>query len=256
MSAIPGWPVFPCCPDQGRCPDAPGKCRTCKAPLTVHGFKDASTDPAVIRGWWDRWPGANVAVATGAPGPDVLDVDVKPGGSGWAALNRLKRAGLLAGARMLVRTPRGGLHVYFAGTGQSCGSLPRHCLDFRSHGGYVIAPPSRVHGKAYEVLDCREAGGRLDWAAVKRVLDPPRPRKPAAVTWHGGELPAGVQRALAADAADRSKALFRLVGACVRAGMGEDAIYQLAGSYQPAQEKYGLRLDAEIARCLHRIGTP
>lgn len=66
--ASAGWPVFPCTPDGTAAPDH-------KAPLTAHGFKDATTDPARIRAWWHRWPDANVAIATGEPGPDVLDVD-------------------------------------------------------------------------------------------------------------------------------------------------------------------------------------
>ena len=89
----------------------------------------------------------------------------------------------------------------------------------------------------------------------RRLLDPPRPRTTPPGTWQGGELPPGVQRALAADATDRSAALHRLVGACVRAGMNEDTIHQLAGSYQPALEKYGARLDAEVERSLRRIGA-
>ena len=91
------WPVFPCRPDNPRCSHA-DKCRVCKSPLTEHGFHDAATDEAVIRAWWKRWPDANPAIATGAPGPDVLDVDVKPEGNGFSALNQLKQAGLLAGA--------------------------------------------------------------------------------------------------------------------------------------------------------------
>jgi hypothetical protein len=119
---------------------------------------------------------ANVSVATGAPGPDVLDVDVKPDGDGWAAFNRLKRAGLLAGAKALVRTPSGGLHSYYGGSGQRNGKLPRHHIDFRSAGGYVLAPPSRVHGRPYELLDHRAgACGHLDWQAAIRLLEPPRP---------------------------------------------------------------------------------
>jgi hypothetical protein len=74
--AATGWPVFPCRPDADPCPYLPGKCE-CKAPVTLNGFKDATTGPALIRGWWRRWPDANVAIATGAPGPDVLDVDIK-----------------------------------------------------------------------------------------------------------------------------------------------------------------------------------
>jgi hypothetical protein len=172
--AAAGWPVFPIRPNDRTC--SGGRECECKAPLTRNGFKDATTDETVIRSWWRKWPLANVAIATGEPGPDVLDVDVAAEGSGWAAFNRLKRAGLLTGARMLVRTPRGGLHVYFQGTGQGCGSLTRagHFIDFKTSGGYVLAPPSTVHGNPYELLDQRDATGRLDWQAARQMLDPPR----------------------------------------------------------------------------------
>lgn len=171
--AAAGWPVFPCRPDSPRCPHA-GKCRLCKSPLTEHGFHDATTGEAVIRAWWERWPDANPAIATGAPGPDVLDVDVKPEGNGFSALNQLKRAGILTGAAALVRTRSGGLHIYFAGTGQGCHALRRRHLDFKARGGYVLAPPSAVHGKPYELLDRRPGTAALDWPKVIAVLEPPR----------------------------------------------------------------------------------
>ncbi len=158
-----GWPVFPCKPGA-------------KQPATLHGFKDASTDPGVITRWWSRMPGANVAVATGAPAFDVLDVDVKADVDGLATMDRLKAAGLLAGALGIVRTPSGGLHVYFRGTRQGNGSLPGHGIDFRGLGGYVLIPPSTVDDAAYEVVDWRtDARGRaLDWQACKRLVMPPR----------------------------------------------------------------------------------
>jgi hypothetical protein len=251
--AARGWPVFPCRPDSPRCP-APERCQ-CKAPATPNGFKDATTDRAMIRTWWARFPSANVAIATGTPGPDVLDVDVKPDGSGFAALNRLKRCGLLTGAARLVRTRSGGMHIYYAGTAQRGGALPRHRLDFKAVGGYVLAPPSRIHGSPYELVDQRDGAAALDWQAAKRVLDPPRRpvRRPS--TWQGDELPPGVQRALAADASDRSAALHRLVGACVREGLDETAIHQLAADYPPAVEKYGARLPAEVDRSMRQIGV-
>jgi hypothetical protein len=257
--ATRGWPVFPCCPDQGGCPDAPGKCRTCKAPVgqaVPDGCLDATTDPGRIREWWRRWPSANVAIATGAPGPDVLDVDKKPAGTGYPALRKLTAAGLVAGAAMLTRTPSGGSHIYYAGTAQHCGSLPRHFIDFKAWHGYVLAPPSTIHGgRAYRLLDSRNSTTALDWADVKRILNPPRARQPVTGTWDGGELPSAVQRALAANVTDRSAALHRLVGACVWSGMPEDTIRQLAAAYQPALEKYGDRLAAEVERCMRKIGA-
>jgi hypothetical protein len=123
-----GWPVFPCQPGQ-------------KTPATAHGYLDATADPQQITRWFNRRPGANLAIATGAPGPDVLDVDQHgPAGNGYAAFNRLHRAGMLDGATAYVATPSGGLHAYFTGTTQRNGHLPAHHLDFRSQGGYIPHP--------------------------------------------------------------------------------------------------------------------
>jgi hypothetical protein len=153
------WPVFPCIPGE-------------KAPATKHGFLDATTDPDKITWWWSRNPERNVAIATGAPGPDVLDVDVHKEGSGFAAFNRLHRDGLLDGASAYIRTPSGGLHAYFTGSEQGNGRLPPHHLDFRSQGGYVVAPPSHVNGKPYELIKRADGHGGLEWVAVTRLLEP------------------------------------------------------------------------------------
>ena len=60
--AARGWPVFPCLPGQ-------------KIPATTHGYKDATTDEQQITSWFGRGLGWNLAIVTGAPGPDVLDID-------------------------------------------------------------------------------------------------------------------------------------------------------------------------------------
>jgi hypothetical protein len=190
--ASAGWPVFPCVPNG-------------KQPATAHGFKDANTDPDVIRSWWSRMPDANLAIATGAPGPDVLDVDMTDTGDGFGAMDRLKRAGLLRGALRLVRTPRSGLHLYFAGTDQgNRAHIGGHPLDFRGHGGYVLAPPSAVGGNPYVLTDTGAKGGPLDLAAVARLLMPPR--KPRRSARRGGV--AGLVRHVAKQAGgNRNEAL-------------------------------------------------
>jgi hypothetical protein len=160
--AAVGWPVFPCQPGQ-------------KTPATAHGYLDATTDPEQITRWFTRRPEANLAVATGAPGPDVLDVDQHgPAGNGYAAFGRLRRTGLLDGATAYVATPSGGLHAYFTGTTQRNGHLPACHLDFRSRGGYILAPPSHVGGKPYELIKTTGNHGDLEWATVTRVLEPQR----------------------------------------------------------------------------------
>jgi hypothetical protein len=171
------WPVFPCVPGE-------------KVPATRHGLLDATTDPDKITWWWSRNPGRNLAIATGSPGPDVLDVDVRKDGSGFAAFNRLRRGGLIDGASAYVRTPTGGLHAYFTGTEQANGRLPGHLLDFRSRGGYIVAPPSQVGGRPYELVRYQEGQARLDWAKVTRLLDP----QPQHRTEHSAERPTDASR--------------------------------------------------------------
>lgn len=157
-----GWATFPCLP--GR-----------KEPAVTHGFKDATIDPEIIRRWWRRWPTANVAIATGAPAVDVFDVDRKEAGNGYAALNAVKRAGMLDGTLALVQTRAGGLHVYLPGTDQPCGSIPHRFVDFKARGGYILCPPSVVDGRPYVRIEERSGTGKpLDWSAVRQLLDPPR----------------------------------------------------------------------------------
>ena len=160
--AAHGWPVFPCTTGQ-------------KTPATSHGHHDATTDHEQITAWFTRNPPWNLAIATGAPGPDVLDVDQHgPAGNGYAALARLSRARLIDGAAAYVRTPSGGLHAYFRGSDQRNGHLPAHHLDFRSHGGYILAPPSQVDDQPYQLIRTVDADGTLDWAAVTTLLEPQR----------------------------------------------------------------------------------
>ena len=166
-----GWNVFPCAPDS-------------KLPLTQHGFLDASSSHRRIEGWWGTHPAANVAIATGRPGPDVLDIDVHKDGSGWAALNELKRAGLVPDAGAVVKTPSGGGHYYYAGTDQRNGHLSGHHLDFRALGGYVVAPPSQVDGRPYVVVKHQPAGATFNWQAVRDHLSPSPQPKPAPPLMH------------------------------------------------------------------------
>jgi hypothetical protein len=125
-----------------------------------------------------------VAIATGTPRVDVLDVDVRGAQSGWAALRRLREAGVVTAGAPVVRTPSGGVHLYFFGTDQRSGSLPNEHLDFRSAGGYVLVPPSSVTTQTYSGdyswvrpgMPC----ARLDWEAATALLRPSPPPQPVA----------------------------------------------------------------------------
>lgn len=175
--AAAGIPVFPCRPGG-------------KTPLTEHGFTAATTNPGQIRAWWRTWPEANLAMPTGAPLWDVLDVDLKNGDSGYPALRRLTEAGLTGGWSHAVRTPSGGLHLYYAGTSEGNHALHQHKIDYRSAGGYVLLPPSTVdtdHGRRrYDTIDVRDPDQvtPFDWTAARNLLQPPTPTPVASIPEH------------------------------------------------------------------------
>ena len=125
--AARGWPVLWLKPHS-------------KAPATVHGVHDASVDPGTIRAWAARWPEGNVGIATGAPGPDVLDVDDPE-----AAGDIPQRCHALNGP--VVATARGVQYYLTGTTGRTVGL---GWGELRRRGVYVVCPPS-VHptGKLY-----------------------------------------------------------------------------------------------------------
>jgi len=175
--AAAGAPVFPCVPGA-------------KHPLTEHGYLDATTDRSTIQRWFgERWPTANLAVPTGAPGYDVLDVDVRGDANGWDAFYQARQAGLLAGWTHAVSTPSGGLHLYFPGTEQRSASVPSRHVDLRAAGGYVLVPPSVIDRggtlAGYTVTTRNDRPPRrLDWPAVRALLTPasPAPSQPSSAS--------------------------------------------------------------------------
>jgi hypothetical protein len=174
-----GKPTLPCKPD--------------KSPYTRHGFKDASTDPRRIHMWHSKWPGANIGMPTGErSGVWVLDLDLDrdKGIDGPAALEELPGE---MPETLTVRTPRGGLHLYFRhveGITNSPGGLPDG-IDVRGQGGYVVLPPSA--GYSWEHwAEVAEAPGWL--LEMVREKPPARtsPRRSLPRPWVEGErIPEG-----------------------------------------------------------------
>jgi Bifunctional DNA primase/polymerase, N-terminal len=180
-----GWPVFPCSP-KSKIPlyesphprDSPERA-TCRGECGRwgHGVLDATVDQALITEWWTRTPAANIGLACGAPGPDVVDFDIAHDKPGQLSFERLKDAGLLRGPIAVVTTPSGGWHVFFCGSQepQGNGALARHGVDFRGAGGYVVAPPSATPAGSYTLVEHREpAGIEVSFAAIRALLAPPR----------------------------------------------------------------------------------
>lgn len=147
---FPDHPIFPAAPS--------------KAPLTPHGFRDASTDPEQISAWWQRWPDALVAVPTGRQS-GILVVDIDPEALPW-----YERQEWQCGR---IHRTRRGLHLLYrmpdTPIGCSSAGFPKG-VDIRADGGYIIWWPS--HGG--EII-----GDALlpppEW--VLRLLSPPKVTK-------------------------------------------------------------------------------
>lgn len=114
-----------------------------KAPLSPHGFKDATTDERQIRAWWTEYPDANIGAR--CDWFFVLDVDPRNGGDRvleqWLAMHGSFPATWEA------RTGAGGAHIYFQHDPSfdsiPLGSLKGTGIDVKGGArGYVLLPPS------------------------------------------------------------------------------------------------------------------
>lgn len=205
--AARGWPVFPVRPGDkrpafpahqaARCDRTDPRCRD-----GHQGWEPrATTDPARIRRAWTQanW---NVGIATGPAGLVVIDLDTpKPGEQPpprWAAPGIRDGADVLATLcyehgepfpceTFMVRTRRGGLHLYFTAPP---GSTSRNTsgdhgglgwlIDTRARGGYVVGPGSVVDlpdgAGVYEVIYHRPPALLPAWLAT--LLTTPGPVAP------------------------------------------------------------------------------
>ncbi|MEV8265820.1 bifunctional DNA primase/polymerase [Microbacterium sp. NPDC077057] len=231
-----GVPVFPC------------RLRG-KEPRTEHGFHDASAKPRQVAAWWRRWPTANIGVPTGAAsGFEVVDVDVHPAGTGYAAFGRAQRAGLIDGWAALVRSPSGGLHAYYPaipGDPHRSWQAPAAHVDFRGDGGYIVVPPSMVVGHngehSYTVIATASSDALpVDAPALRELLDPrPAPAPRAGPRDRVGDLdPERLARWVAARGeGERNRALFWAACRAAEAGVSSADAHAVLGS---AAERAGL----------------
>lgn len=162
-----GWAVFPChapvvpyrvgfgSKRMVSCSCGHADCEDIgKHPACAHGFRDATTDAAVIRGWFAARSNLNIAIATGG---GLLIMDIDPRNGGGATLAELERKHDRFPRQAAVVTGGGGIHLYYsylkALAIKSLGDAFGAGVDLKADGGYVIAPPSlHKSGKSYRWL--------------------------------------------------------------------------------------------------------
>lgn len=232
-----GWQVFPVyeIAADGRCAcgSPPGRsCSPGKHPRTPRGLRDATLDPRVAAAWWEKWPTANVGVATGrASNLVVIDLDVKPALDdrpaldGVAELVRLEAAHGALPDTLRSRTGRGGLHLFFAypegveAIRSSAGAVAPG-IDVRAEGGYVVVPPSNHESGAHYVWlnpDVRQLAELPPWLLERVSARRARREKAdpgAAATPPVRDLPEG----------KRNAGLTATAGRMRRAGLPVEAI--------------------------------
>jgi hypothetical protein len=173
-----GWRVFPLAPNE-------------KIPLIAkadggNGCLDATTDPTVIRGWWQKAPKAGIGFACGPDsGVWVLDIDPEKGGSdSFAAMEN--HFGTLP-ETLEVKTGSGGRHLYFKWpAGRQLknrkdlrGALNQKMrgIDVRADGGYVVLPPSgHPSGTTYAWAWDSPVADAPPW--LLDLVDPPKAPPP------------------------------------------------------------------------------
>ena len=176
-----GWPIIPLhyVLSNGQCSCKQQKCNRIGkhpvGPLTKEGLKNASTDPTVIRAWWDYSPHLNIGYATGADGHIVMDVDAGPGKVGPKTLKALTEAAGELPKTLLAKTGGGGFHYHFLtplAVKNSQDQVGRN-LDVRGRGGYVVLPPSNhASGNKYEWItdiDQTPVAELPEWLGKKMV---------------------------------------------------------------------------------------
>lgn len=127
-----------------------------KAPLVAGAFDGESEE--LIQKWVQE--GGNVGTLTGSKsGIAVIDIDNHNGVDGLGNLKEfLEMYDITLPKTQVIKTPSGGLHYYFKLDEKynETQFIQNHSqlegVDFQTHGRYVVAPPSQIDGKYYEVV--------------------------------------------------------------------------------------------------------
>lgn len=175
----------------------------------------ATCDEAMLTGWFDNYPDANIGIACGQrSGIVVLDVDA--GHGGYDSLTKLiEKHGRLP-ETPVSKTGSGGEHIIFkypAGFDirNSAGKLGPG-LDVRANGGYIVAPPSiHPNGNTYEWMVDTDLADMPEWM-IEALKEAP---KPEVKNTTPGEVIEG----------GRNDYLTKMAGAMRRKGFNEDAIF-------------------------------
>ncbi|MEN9493650.1 MAG: hypothetical protein RJA63_4099, partial [Pseudomonadota bacterium] len=145
-----GWKVFPLHGIvAGRCTCGDADCRSIgKHPMTPHGVKDASLDPAQIERWAAQWPQSNLGLAL-TDGLVALDTDPRNGGDATLA-TLLAEHGPLPDTVLQMTGGGGTHHLFFNRESRKLPGTLGKGIDLKGEGGYIVVEPSmHASGSSY-----------------------------------------------------------------------------------------------------------
>lgn len=130
-----------------------------KIPTIKDWPNKASRDENEISQWWATSPESNIGICTNRYLEDkalvVIDVDLKHDKNGYAVLKALRSKGDRLVETLSVKTPSGGVHLYYSVDREknirSGANVLGKGVDIRADGGFVVAPGSTVNGRKYTV---------------------------------------------------------------------------------------------------------
>jgi Bifunctional DNA primase/polymerase, N-terminal len=173
-----GWRVIPC--------------RSDKISRIRNWPVAASCDPETIITWWTEWPNACIALLCGC-GFVVVDVDTGEAHNDVDGFATLAQLGPLPETRR-VRTPSGGMHIYFQSDQPVRSRVLGPGLELRATNQYVIAPPSPGYAVIYDVPLARLPDRLFDGPSrAVKVVERRHPNGPLMTT---AELPKDLYRKL------------------------------------------------------------
>lgn len=153
-----------------------------KTPLCEHGSKDSTTDEAIIRAWWDKWPDANIGLTL--ENLVVIDIDPRNGGDVENLPHKLPdTCYALTGGK-------GWHYAYHVANGAKFPSSLGPGIDVKSgRGAYIVVEPS-IHpsGEKYVWLDESELWAvkpaeAPDWLSEPQAQPEQHSKHSRAVDW-------------------------------------------------------------------------
>jgi putative DNA primase/helicase len=153
--ASKGWKVFPVTPNQ-------------KRPLTAlapQGYKNATSDPAIIEQWWTEYPTANIGLNLAASGLVCVDVDSYKEDCAFGSLKETHELP----ETLSQRSARGGTHYLFKSpTDAEYPGILGAGIDVK-YKGYILLTPSTFDEGVYSWINDFTPADAPDWLLTAKL---------------------------------------------------------------------------------------